>query len=85
MKKTYEITFTAEVENEDDIQAWLEEHNKSTDKVNITKWGIDLYQQKYTINLKDMKGKEDQTIITGDLEDLLIAIRDSKYAASALS
>lgn len=75
MSKTYEITITAEVENEDDIQAWLKEHNKDTDKVKIKKWGIDLYQEKYTIDLK--RTDNDKPIVIDDLDDLLCAISKS--------
>ena len=75
MTQTYEITFTAEVEDEADIQAWLEEHNKDTDKVKIKKWGIDLYQEKYTINLK--KTDNDKPIVIDDLDALLCALSHS--------
>lgn len=75
MTQTYEITFTAEVEDEADIQSWLKEHNKDTDKVKIKKWGIDLYQEKYTINLK--KTDNDKPIVIDDLDALLCALSHS--------
>ena len=75
MSKTYEITIIAEVENEDDIQTWLKEHNKDTDKVKIKKWGIDLYQEKYTIDLKH--ADSDKSVAIDDLDELLCAISKS--------
>lgn len=75
MNKVYEVVLRAEVENEEALSQWMLEHTKDTDSVKITDWGFDLYQEKYTINLK--KIDNDKPIVIDDLDALLCALSHS--------